>query len=385
MRSSHNFILTVSPSKFGGEAKNQDRASFDPRTQTACVCDGITSSPHAAKAAKIIAKAAPVILDDPEVHLKTAAEILNYHRGIALASPVQVSPSVPAAIRQLVQESARSALKTSFQTTMAALRCQTEGSYTAATMVSCGDSGLFAFMPSGQLLFTNLAERPRERECSTPNDRKTLSFRSGRELLVKPKGPLADYPVLSQCLKILTPQNWLLCQALRLFEKNEHSTLRNGGVMVDLFTDEWIAVPRYLFNPIKTGSHRGMGRVVCSRFVRRVCDPITDYAKLTFDLRGNTTAALPDAYSANQYDVFHERFPDNTHFLLCSDGFYRAFVTPAEMWQWLMDHHHQLTIRKHKIRLIDDLHRRLDQGCGDDDISFVWVLPPHDQEMKNAF
>lgn len=385
MSKSHNIIVTVSPSTFGGEAKNQDRASFDPRTQTACVCDGITSSPHAAKAAKIIAKAAPVILDDPEVHLETAAEILNYHRGIALASPVQVSPSVPAAIRQLVQESARSTLKTSFQTTMVALRCQTEGSYTAATMVSCGDSGLFAFMPSGQLLFTNLAERPKERECSNNNGRKKLSFCPGRELLVKPKGILADYPIIAQCLKIKTPVNWLLCQAVHLYEKTERPTMMHSGIGLELYTDELIAVPRYLFNPIKMGRHSGMGRLACSQFIRRVCDPINDYTKLTFDLRGNTTAALPDAYSANQYHVFHERFPDNTHFLLCSDGFYRAFLTPAEMWQWLMGHHHQLIIRKHKKKLLDDLHRRLNQSCGDDDISFVWVLPPHGQEIKNAF
>ena len=385
MSQCQNIILTVSPSMFGGEAKNQDRASFDPRTQTACVCDGITSSPYAAKAAKIVAKAAPVIMDDPEVHVQTAADILNHHRDIALTCPVQVSASVPIAIRTLVQESARSTMKTSYQTTMVALRCKTEDSYTDAAMIACGDSGLFAFMPNGRLLFTNLAERPKERECSTSNGHKTLSFRPGRELLVKSKGSLADYPVLAQCLKILTPQNWLLCQALSLIEKTERPTMRHGDLVVDLLTDEWIAVPRYLFNPIKTGCHSRMGSVVCSRFVRRVCDPITDYAELTFDLRGNTTAALPDAYAANQYRIYYERFPHDTHYLLCSDGFYRCFSTPIQMWQWLMNYRHQLTVRKHKKMLLNDLHRRLDQRCGDDDISFVWLIPPYGKEIADAF
>jgi len=384
MSNSHDILVTVSPSKFGGEAKNQDRAAFDPRTQTACVCDGITSSPYAAQAAEIIAKAAPVILDDPEVHLKTAVEILNHRREISLASPVRVSSTVPAAIRQLVQESAGSTLRTSFQTTMVALRCQTEDSYTAVTMVSCGDSGLFAFMPTGRLLFTNLAESRDDREYPNKDGRKKLRFCPGCELLIKPKGILTDYPVIATCLKIQTPANWLLCQVIRLFEKSASSLMQNG-IEVELYTDELIAVPRYLFNPIKMRRYSGLGRLACSRFVRRICDPMIDYSKLTFDLRGNTTAALPDAYAANQYRIIHERFPQNTHFLLCSDGFYRAFSTPAQMWHWLTDHRRQLTVRALKKNLLDDLHRHLDQSCGDDDISFIWLLPPHGKETINAF
>ena len=47
-----NVITVVSPMYDGADKKDQDRAVWFPVNQTACVCDGVTSSPFAAEAAE---------------------------------------------------------------------------------------------------------------------------------------------------------------------------------------------------------------------------------------------------------------------------------------------------------------------------------------------
>ena len=380
-----NVIVTVSPSVFGGEAKNQDRAAFDDSTQTACVCDGITSSPHAGRAAKIITKAASLILDDPSTNLEMATNYLLDRRIAALASPVKINASVSAPIRSLVQEAAKESLKKSFQTTFVALRCEIQQSDVEATMLSCGDSGIFAFSPSGQLLFTNLSGGQRPPAEQHKPSCKTLRFCPGQELLTKSLGTLSHFPIIAQSLQIRTPDNWFLCRAIRLFDSSAPSPVSQGRLALNLYPDELLAVPKYLVTHVKGAQCHTLGWLNYSRFVRRIFTPVEDYSHLTFDLRGHTTAALPDAYKAGQCFNISERFPEDTHFLLCSDGFYRVFSTPAEMWAWLTDHQSALTIRKQKKQLLADLHDRLNQACGDDDISFVWMRPPYGKWGPHAF
>jgi serine/threonine protein phosphatase PrpC len=382
MNLSAHVVVAVSPSQYGGESKNQDRARFDRRTQTACVCDGLTSSPHAAQAAKIMAQASSLILDEPKAYLETASDYLLDCRRLALASPVKISSSVPVAIRPLVQESVRASLKTSYQTTLAAIRPKMERSHIAAKMVSCGDSGIFAFSPSGQLLFTTLKKERKTTENLAHIGRKTFDFSPGDELMVESRGALVHYSRIVQKLNIQTPDNWLLCRVLRRMEKTSQSPNGSCDGALKFHTHELLAVPRYLMTPVNSIRSRSLGRLHYSRFIHRISESWTDYSALTFNLQGHTTAAFPDAYRRNQYSIVDEYFSTDTDFVICSDGFYRCFSAPAQMWQWLAEHRNPLNLRASRKKLLDDLHGQLNQRCGDDDISFIWMQSPYGKEYR---
>jgi serine/threonine protein phosphatase PrpC len=62
--------------------------------------------------------------------------------------------------------------------------------------------------------------------------------------------------------------------------------------------------------------------------------------------------------------------------LLCSDGFYDAFKNLGEMFDWLRHHQAELSdAETDKELLLEEIHTRLKQTKGDDDVSFIWLSP----------
>jgi serine/threonine protein phosphatase PrpC len=89
------------------------------------------------------------------------------------------------------------------------------------------------------------------------------------------------------------------------------------------------------------------------------------------------TAVLPDSYDEAKGHVLVEALEvaKDVHLLLCSDGFYDGFKNFREVLDWLHEHRDELRDSASCDLCTRDLHQRLEQKNGDDDISFIWLLP----------
>ena len=83
------------------------------------------------------------------------------------------------------------------------------------------------------------------------------------------------------------------------------------------------------------------------------------------------TQVLPDHFTTDEISV-REDVDSGTHVVLCSDGFYDAFRTPGELFDWLLEHEGHFRTDQAKV-VIGELHERLDKRVGDDDVSFIWL------------
>jgi len=99
-----------------------------------------------------------------------------------------------------------------------------------------------------------------------------------------------------------------------------------------------------------------------------------------FEHNSPFTAVLPDSFDETRTNVLleNEQYGPDVQLLLCSDGFYDAFKNFGEIYEWLHAHQQELTMA-HDVNgpLLEELHTRLNQTKGDDDISFIWLLPRH--------
>jgi len=84
---------------------------------------------------------------------------------------------------------------------------------------------------------------------------------------------------------------------------------------------------------------------------------------------------LPDHFYSNNWTAFHERFERDIHFVLASDGFYGSFQDTQELWAWLQANQSVLEDELNRLAVLQELHKRLADTSGDDDISFVWIRP----------
>lgn len=88
------------------------------------------------------------------------------------------------------------------------------------------------------------------------------------------------------------------------------------------------------------------------------------------------TEALPDSYDkSGSHILSHSQvYEKGIHILLCSDGLYDAFASFADLFSWLSEN--AATLRqKNEEAVMSELHSRLGDKKGDDDISFVWLFP----------
>lgn len=93
--------------------------------------------------------------------------------------------------------------------------------------------------------------------------------------------------------------------------------------------------------------------------------------------RSPFTAVLPDSYDPETENVLAEfkEYPEDVHLLLCSDGFYDGFASFREIREWLQEHSAELIDPELSDGCLSELHVRLNQKKGDDDISFIWLRP----------
>jgi len=378
MNHSHNIIRIISPSQFGGETKNQDRAVFDRPSFTACICDGVTSSPCSGQAASMVSRYCPLLFNaDMEKNLEMISNLLVAHRNHIVKTGVKADRSVPDALKDLVQESARERLKNSFQTTLVTVGFEFHPTYISAKTISCGDSGFFAISPTGELMATNLADM---QENPQQYQNQPIAFGPGSELLTQIMGKLSGFPDLVKKTSVGNPDNMFVCRTIILCNTSQNLTESGKANAMPLYPNELLLVPKYLVSISKDSQYRNFCRLLYSRFIRRVSSPITPQKDFTLDLRGNITAVLPDHYYTGRWQSLEERYPLDTHFLLCSDGFYRVFPNLSEIWNWLKTNQANLSDKIQKEKLLTSLHCQLNQKNGDDDISFIWITPKESKE-----
>lgn len=386
MRKYFNVIEAVSPSIFGGETKNQDRILWDPQNNTATVCDGTTSSPFAEKAASAISRYASSILNnDVKKILGAACDLLVAQRNTAIKNGVKISGNMPQSVRAFVEEAAKENLKKSFQTTLICTAFERQRRNILTKMLSCGDSGFFAFSPDGQLLLSNLSHIDEKLANNHGNHSRQIHFGPGTELLAKIVGPLSRFPILTEHTGIAKMDNWVLCSALCLCDNSEPVPDVLPKTEFVLQQNELLIVPRYLLSVPKDPIYKAFRLLYYSRYIRRLSSPVKELPDVNFDAQGNTTAVLPDHFYTGQWEYIEERFDIDTNFLLCSDGFYHAFSNTKEMQEWLMSNELNLTNHQTKKLLLNRLHHKLNKKSGDDDISFIWIRPKRKRSQSNAF
>lgn len=310
----------------------------------------------------MVARFAPTIFNGKGVALKTISDLLIAHRKTALQGEIALDDSIPESMREMLLDTARKQLKDSYQTTLICAKFTPEPDYIGVQVVSCGDSGFFAFSPKGELLMTSLVD---EKEGVSNN---TIPFTLDTELLTKVAGSLSEFPDLAKEQRISNPERWLVCKPICSCGKSDSKDV----LLLD--SEDLLLVPRYLAAIPLDPQYRDFRRFRYSRFIRRVESP-QQPTKLRLDSQGNATAVLPDHFYSGGWETFDDKFPRETSFLLCSDGFYRAFEEPAEIWDWLKRNEERLASRQEKKELLKDIHQRLQQKTGDDDVSLIWLSP----------
>jgi serine/threonine protein phosphatase PrpC len=375
-------IAVVSPMFDGPDVKDQDRAVWFDSSQTACVCDGATSSPFGELAADFVTIWSRALFSgDWTERLRFLSDILIAARTEKLTCDIRVPADMPSEMKAILQDAAREKIKSSFQTTLVAARFIPQGGIVLASVVRCGDSMFAAFDDNGHLLTCSPPD-PSPQDRSTPwtdspsvRPRRCITFGPGDELLAKVQGTLIKFPHVADRLQIRfeNRSNWLLCYVV---DKSTAGRVKNSPEKcVSHFRyGDPVIVPRYLVGkPIPIGGTHYIN-LPYSRAIQWVNNT---HQAPSFQQKGNVTAVLPDHFYTGNWIHFQDRFPLDSQFVLCSDGFYGCFDQPTEIWAWLNDHRKVIDDPQQRNTLLRCLHDTLRQKISDDDISFVWVRPAH--------
>jgi serine/threonine protein phosphatase PrpC len=88
------------------------------------------------------------------------------------------------------------------------------------------------------------------------------------------------------------------------------------------------------------------------------------------------TLVIPDSFKIGTKAFFHfeGQFKQPIEILVCSDGFYGAFSSFEEIFQWLKKNKSSLTNDTQKSSAMESLHTKLNHDKGDDDISLIWLF-----------
>lgn len=371
----YSIIKVNSPSIFGGESKNQDRILYNPQTATCCVCDGTTSSPNSGEAASLVTKMSPLFVNSDIDHcMKTISDLLIAHRNMAIKKGIKSNVSVSDSMKDWIVTAAKENLKRSFQTTMVCAAFDPMETYTNVKVTTCGDSGFFCVSPEGKLLTTNLTDIEDKQKNNVKPAAEMIPFKPGTEIITKVMGQLSEFPDVNEKLDIQSTDKWLVCRTVCLRSYSKPEFIPQETSKLWLKPDDLLVVPKYLTSIPKDKKFSDFRILHYSRFIIPLSQAGDMEPEICFD-NGNTTAVLPDHYYTGQWTFFEDRFPTNSNFILCSDGFYRAFEKSAGIWEWLKENEKSLDTRKTKKAVLTELHKKLDRKCGDDDISFIWVKP----------
>ena len=377
-------VVMVSPATAGGEKKDQDRAAwFEPGT-TACICDGVTTSPFAAEAAALVADFSQVLFaGDVEERLKAVSDLLISRRLAALEQPVSVGHGALPAMVSILQEVAREKMRQSFQTTLVAANFLVADDEVIVTVVRCGDSALMAFSPSGELLYSSLANTAHSAtktgagEVSSSPALGLVRFGPGDTLLARVMGKADSHPLIAQMAGIQPEKagSWLICSCLDGVAERQAGAddrpIRPDALWLKV--GDVLLVPKYLAEPPEDSRFRSYVRLRYSSRIRLAGQPCVseDHG---FGGKGCVTAVLPDHFYTGGWSKVEERFPLDASFVLATDGFYGCFENPDGLLKWLIDNQSAIRSRRFE-KLAGQLHKRLAGTRGDDDISFVWVYP----------
>lgn|GEM_PF-1863721 len=164
-RATHVAISIVSPGKEEDEEKNQDRLilmettdSKNTKSQFAIVCDGTSTSPYSAVAAEYVSGQVHALFQEDGIQRTT--ETLQEMRLALLEKPLKIDEGQSAFLRTMFEEIVRQKYQNSYQTTFVAV-CLKRDETNSERMVSikaigCGDSALFIFQQSGDILYNNI-------------------------------------------------------------------------------------------------------------------------------------------------------------------------------------------------------------------------------------
>ncbi len=366
-----------------GEDKDQDRAAWYDTELVGAVADGTTRSLHSAIAADLAVKASPGLLKgNTHERLAGLCETLFSCRAAAQQAEIDTSTAANPVMGRLLQEILRKKLAKGFQTTLVAIRLCPSNGAVQVKGISCGDSFFGAFTPDGRLLASSLSfpananapedNLPLKRSCG-------LTFEPGDELLAKVLGDASTRPALARQAG-LSPENaghWLICLPLDLCSKspNTAKARSKSSQQIALGTDNLLLVPYYLADFSTDPKARQYCRFLYSRNIKTTVGGPGLTPEASFDGKSSVTAVFPDHFENGRWTLFTERFEPDVHFVLASDGFYSSFHNSREMWAWLQAHQDALSDDARRAQALDDVHRRLAAGAGDDDVSLIWVRP----------
>ncbi len=359
-----------------GEEKDQDRARWFVPGSIAAVADGVTTSPHSARAAELVIQYSPVLFQqEPEERLGSVVDLLLASRMEAIRHGIQTSSDVPKAMQGILQDVAREKMAASYQTTLVAVSLTPTGDHTMAGILVCGDSAFFAFRPQGDMLGSSLEWRDTSSRKRGSADSGTF-FGPRQELLTRIICTGRSHPKLFIRAGITHPAEWLACKPVdlgtgcpgRLPEQD-----RQPGLVLRYNTI--LLVPRHHAICIENDTGRRYCWVRFSKQIRTVQPGRKCRGRCLFTEKGSATAVLPDHFRTGGWECFHELFPSDTHFLLATDGLYSAFTSSSDLWEWLWANRQLLRRPGSCEELTGGLHKRLQARTGDDDISFVWIQP----------
>ncbi len=362
-------IALNSPGSVGGELKDQDRVVWYPGSQVAVVADGVSSSPHAAIAAEHAATYGPAFFcGDAKTRVRFFADLLVACRREAQARGVQLPPGTPDAMRAMLKDVAIEGMNQAYQTTMIAACFTSSDSGVIVDLIGCGDSAFFAFTPDGDLL-QSLPTFEKE-QSKNSHDSSDLNWGAGAVVMTRKVTKLSDRPGLVDALGLSQgiAHRWWICEPI---DQVELPTVSSDAIAVDRSTQ--LIVPNHLMETVDDTYHR----VRYSKTIKVVGLPPSIPS---FTQTGVVTAVLPDHASSSRCVYQQDRFDFDTHFVLCSDGFYEAFYDTKAMWEWLNANALGLQESERANQLLDQLHSKLRATRGDDDISMIWVRPQSQDE-----
>jgi serine/threonine protein phosphatase PrpC len=381
------FVLTLlSEMAFGEGKKDQDRARWYGPGQVACVCDGVSSSPCSGQGAELVVSHAPVMFGgrDPD-NLRTVCDLLMAWRREYEQSEITFPKGISPAMRDTLQKITREKQATSFQTTAVAAQIICGEKAVSVHILKCGDSAFFAFSNEGELLSSSLTHGPHNHRA-TPNKCNNhcclfdgMSFGPGDQILIRIEGVLSNYRELGHRAQIQDKhlKNWLVCCPVEICGGGAHpiDSSRSPLHRLSLGPTDYLLVPRYLHGTQLTSQGQRYQVLDYSSTIRVLSADGPDASYNRIVQRGTTTKVLPDHFYSGHVESYVDCFPINTHFVLCSDGFYSGFSDARCLWEWLRHNAGALSHQDERQPVLKWLHSHLYARSGDDDISFVWAYP----------
>ncbi len=388
-------LVVVSPMRLGDDQKNQDRARWSGPGQVADVCDGVTSSPNASEAATLVASLIPAVFQgDVHERLNMLSDTLTLLRHEHQDAPVVFAEGTPPPMQELMAKVVREKRATGFQTTLVAAKLTTDDKMVMAHVLRCGDSAFFAFTSDGELLTSSLAypsswcgpDGSADRAAACFPNTKTIRFGPGDQILVRVEGRLSQYARLQELAGIKTQYacNWLVCTPVDGCPDDEdHGEATPADLKTLLLTTaDRLLVPDYLWGKTLSCAGQQYRILWYSSTARPIYSLLAPVSMNTIVKHGSATRVLPDHFYSGGFDSFEDRFRLQTHFLLCSDGFYSGFSTWGQLWAWLHSHATVLHHEGERAAVLEQLHADLNAKSGDDDMSFVWVYPAQEVPSK---